>query len=429
MRVYRVNPISMRHTYLTVRAIRPSGFILARLRRRLKLFGPAFVAAVAYIDPGNYATNIAAGSEYGYTLLWTVLWSGLVGMYVQMLSSRLGIATRRSLAALLSEKLPPWGRYLYWLQAEFIAIVTDIAEFTGACLGFHLLLGCTMPVAAFITAVLSVLILTVEHRGIKPLEFLVGIMLAAVAALYIEELLLGRPDLRQTLCGLLVPHLSDPGSTVAAAGILGATVMPHVIYLHSSLSQNDTVRYAALPPQKLLRFSYYDILMAMTLALFVNVAMLAVAAAVFHAKGFERIAGIEDAWRTLPGSVGGWSATIFGVSLVLAGLSSTVVGTLAGQRIMQDFLRFSVPLWLRRAVTMAPSLVVIGLHLDISRVIVATQVVLSFGIVFALVPLLVLTSSTALMGPFRNRPLSVALGIFCIGVVITLNVALIWEAL
>ncbi|WP_321969152.1 Nramp family divalent metal transporter [Paraburkholderia tropica] len=419
----------MRHTYLTVHAIRPSGFLLARLRRRLKLFGPAFVAAVAYIDPGNYATNIAAGSEYGYTLLWTVLWSGLVGMYVQMLSSRLGIATRHSLAALLSERLPPWGRYLYWLQAEFIAIVTEFAEFTGACLGFHLVSGCGMPTAASVTAVLSVLILAVEHRGIKPLEFLVGIMLAAVAGLYIGELVLGRPDLRQTLSGLVVPRLSGPGSIVAAAGILGATVMPHVIYLHSSLSQNDTVRYATLTPRKLLRFSCYDILMAMTLAMFVNVAMLAVAAAVFHAKGLERVAGIEDAWRTLPISVGGWGTMIFGVSLVLAGLSSTVVGTLAGQRIMQDFLQFSVSLWLRRAVTMAPSLVVIALHLDISRVIVATQVVLSFGIVFALVPLLVLTSNTALMGPLRSRPASMVVGIVCVGVVTALNVALLWETI
>lgn len=391
---------------------------------KLRLLGPAFVAAVAYIDPGNYATNIQAGARYGYLLLWVVLWSSLIAALIQLLSSKLGIATRFSLATLIRQRLPRWAAVLYWIQAEVLAIATDIAEFVGASLGFQLLFGMSLLAGAVCTATVTWAILTLERRGLKPLEVVIGAMLGTVAAIYVGELALSRPDPLAVIRGAALPRFADTDSLLIAAGILGATIMPHVIYLHSALSQNEA-QDGRLPRATLFRASCWDVGIAMTLATFVNMSMLAMAAAVFHGTGGSDIGSIEQAYRTLQPMLGGTAMHIFGASLIVAGVSSSVVGTLAGQGVMQDFIALRIPLWLRRTVTMLPSLIVIAAGIDVTQALIASQVVLSFGIVFALVPLLLLTSDRTVMGDLTNRPATTVIGWIGVAIIVTLNVVVL----
>jgi manganese transport protein len=393
-------------------------------RNRLRLLGPAFVAAIAYIDPGNYATNIEAGAKFGYLLLWVVLWANLVAVLIQLLSSKLGIATRSSLAMLIRDRLPLWASVLYWIQAEVLAIATDLAEFVGSALGFHLLFGVDLLRGGVLTGVASYAILLMERKGLKPLEIAIGTMLGAVALIYVGELILTRPDSALVLRGMLLPRFAGSESVFIAAGILGATVMPHVIYLHSSLSSVDAAHSDPPSPKAMLRASYWDVGVAMALASFVNLAMLAMAAATLHGSAGD-VGSIEDAYRTLEPMLGPIALHIFGLSLVIAGISSTVVGTLAGQEVMQDFVHIRIPVWLRRAVTMVPSFIAIGLGADVTQILVVSQVVLSFGIALALLPLLLLTSSRPVMGDLVNHRLTTLLGWLCIAVVIVLNAAVL----
>jgi manganese transport protein len=394
----------------------------------LRLLGPAFVAAIAYIDPGNYATNIEAGTKFGYLLLWVILWSNLIAALIQFLSSKLGIATRASLATLIRDHLPPWASVLYWIQAEILAIATDLAEFVGAALGFKLLFGMSLLAGAVCTGVVSYAILLMEHKGLKPLEFTIGLMLGAVALIYVGELALSRPDPASLLEGLVLPRFSGSESVFLAAGILGATVMPHVIYLHSALSSADPGKTNRPPPKTLLRASYWDVGVAMSMASFVNLAMLVMAAATLHGQ-LETGDTIEQAYRTLQPMLGPVAQHIFGLSLIIAGISSTVVGTLAGQAVMQDFVHRRIPVWVRRAVTMAPSFVVIGMGLDVTQVLVVSQVVLSFGIAFALVPLLLLTSSRVTMAELVNSRITAAAAWLCVCLIIALNAAVLFRSL
>lgn len=392
---------------------------------RLALMGPAFIAAIGYIDPGNFATNIQAGASYGYQLLWVVVWANLMAALIQVLSAKLGIATGKNLAEQIRDHYPRPLVWIYWVQAEIIAMATDLAEFIGAAIGFKLILGVSLLQGAVLTGIATFLILMLQSRGQKPLEKVIGGLLLFVAAAYIVELIFSQPKIAELGKGMLIPSLPTSEAVYLAAGVLGATIMPHVIYLHSSLTQhlhagNRAERYSA---------TKWDVAIAMTIAGFVNLAMMATAAAAFHFTGHTGVAELEDAYKTLEPLLSHAAATIFGLSLVAAGLSSTVVGTLAGQVVMQGFVRFYIPLWVRRAITMAPSFVVIMMGLDPTRILVMSQVLLSFGIALALVPLLVFTSDKKLMGDLVNVRWVKLVGWAIVAVVVTLNLWLIFSTL
>ncbi|WP_115717876.1 Nramp family divalent metal transporter [Gallaecimonas mangrovi] len=395
---------------------------LGRARKRLlglSMLGPAFIAAIGYIDPGNFATNIQSGAQFGYQLLWVVVWANLMAMLIQWLSAKLGIVTGKNLAEHLRDRLPHKAFvWFYWLQAEIIAMATDLAEFVGAAIGFKLLLGISLMEGALLTGVVTWAILMLQGRGQPLLEKCIGAMLLMVAAAFIVELFISRPALEPLAKGALIPGIKNSDALYLAAGILGATVMPHVIYLHSALTQK---RYHKIDVDHSLKATRWDVAVAMAVAGFVNLAMVAVAAATFHFSGNQGVAELEQAHTMLEPLLGDAAATIFALSLIAAGLSSTVVGTLAGQVVMQGFLHFTIPLWLRRLLTMLPSLVVIALGWDPTRILVASQVVLSFGIALALVPLLLFTNNKQLMGQWVNRGFVKNLGWLCVLVVVSLN--------
>jgi manganese transport protein len=384
---------------------------------RFALMGPAFIAAIGYIDPGNFATNIQAGASYGYQLLWVVVWANLMAMLIQVLSAKLGIATGKNLAEQIRDHYPRPLVWFYWVQAEIIAMATDLAEFIGAAIGFKLILGISLLQGAVLTGIATFLILMLQRRGQKPLEKVIGGLLLFVAAAYIVELIFSQPALAPLAKGMIIPSLPTSEAVFLAAGVLGATIMPHVIYLHSSLTQHlhggsRQERYSA---------TRWDVAIAMTIAGFVNLAMMATAAAAFHFNGHTGITDLDQAYLTLEPLLSHAAATIFGLSLIAAGLSSTVVGTLAGQVVMQGFIRFHIPLWFRRAVTMLPSFVVIFMGLDPTRILVMSQVLLSFGIALALVPLLRFTSDAKLMGDLVNSLWVKRTGWVIVALVVTLN--------
>ncbi len=390
-------------------------------RIKLSLMGPAFIAAIAYIDPGNFATNIQAGASFGYTLLWVVVWANVMAMLVQLLSAKLGIATGKNLAEHIRDRFPRPVVWAYWVQAEIIVMATDLAEFIGAAIGFKLLLGVTLLEGAVLTGIATFLILMLQNRGQKPIELVVGGLLMFVAAAYIVELIFSQPNMAALGRGMIIPNLPNSNAVFLAAGVLGATIMPHVIYLHSALNQTEgkeskVQRYAS---------TRFDVAIAMTIAGFVNLAMMATAAAAFHFNGYEHIAEIEEAYLTLQPLLGNAAATVFGLSLVAAGLSSTVVGTMAGQVVMQGFVRFYIPMWLRRSVTMLPSFIVILMGIDATKILVMSQVLLSFGIALALVPLLIFTRNKALMGELVDTKLTQILGKIVVAIVIGLNAYLL----
>ncbi|CAI0981485.1 Nramp family divalent metal transporter [Serratia quinivorans] len=384
---------------------------------KLSLMGPAFIAAIGYIDPGNFATNIQSGASFGYTLLWVVVWANVMAMLIQLLSAKLGIATGKNLAEHIRDRFPRPAVWAYWVQAEIIAMATDLAEFIGAAIGFKLLLGVTLLEGAILTGIATFLILMLQQRGQKSLEWVIGSLLLFVALAYMVELVFSQPQLGPLLTGMALPDLPNGDAVFLAAGVLGATIMPHVIYLHSSLTQaagenSKADRYAA---------TKVDVAIAMTIAGFVNLAMMATAAAAFHFNGHSGITDLDQAYLTLQPLLGQAAATIFGLSLVAAGLSSTVVGTLAGQVVMQGFVRFYIPLWVRRVVTMLPSFIVIMLGMDATRILVLSQVLLSFGIALALVPLLSFTGNHELMGEMVNSRTIQTIGKLIVVVVVGLN--------
>jgi manganese transport protein len=388
--------------------------------RILPFLGPAFVACVAYIDPGNFATNIAGGSKFGYTLVWVIVASNLMAMLIQTLSAKLGIATGRNLPEVCRERLPRRASLGLWLQAEAIAMATDLAEFLGAAIGFHLLLGIPLLAAAVITGATTFAILGLQRWGFRPLEAVITAFVGVIAACYVAELWYAHAPIGEVARHAVVPQFSGRESVLLAVGILGATVMPHVIYLHSALTQNRIVPRDEAEARLLYRFTKIDVVVAMSVAGVVNIAMLVVAAAVFFKTGLVHVDSLERAHRTLEPILGGASSTLFALALIASGLSSSAVGTMAGQVVMQGFIRRTIPLTLRRAVTMLPAFLVIATGLDPSRTLVVSQVVLSFGIPFALVPLVIFTSRRDVMGPLVNHRVTVV----CAGAVAALIVAL-----
>jgi manganese transport protein len=397
------------------------------MRSLLPFLGPAFVASVAYIDPGNFATNIQGGAQFGYMLLWVIVASNLMAMLVQALSAKLGIASGRNLAEMCRDRFPRpvvWGM---WAISELVAMATDLAEFLGAALGIYLLFHLPLLLAAVLTGIITMVILGLERYGFRPVEAVITGLVGIIAVSYVIETILDRPDWGAVAASAVIPRFAGTESVLLATGILGATVMPHVVFLHSALTQRRIVPGTPLQAARLFRYEVIDVVIAMGLAGVVNAAMLIMAASTFHREGLVHIAGIEEAHRTLAPLLGSLSSAIFGISLLASGLSSSTVGTMAGQVIMQGFLHRRVPVWLRRLVTMAPAIIVIALGLDPTRTLVLSQVVLSFGLPFALVPLVMFTRDRSVMGVLANRPLTTAAAWATTAVIVLLNLFLLYR--
>lgn len=399
------------------------------LRRILPFLGPAFIAAIAYVDPGNFATNIEAGASYGYMLVWVVIASNLMAVLVQSLSAKLGIATGHNLAELIGNEYPRPVVFALWLLAEVVAMATDLAEFLGAAVGLNLLFGIPLLPAGILTGIVTFAILGMQHYGFRPLEAVITGFVGVIAGCYIVELFLGKPDFGATMDAIVRPQLSGTDSVLLASGILGATVMPHVIYLHSALTQDRIVAQNAEQRRRLFRFELIDVFIAMGIAGFVNAAMLLMAAVTFHNTNLvsEGDDLILRAYETLTPLLGGSASVIFGVSLLAAGLSSSTVGTMSGQVIMRGFLGWQVPLWFRRSITMVPALLVIALGIEATRTLVISQVILSFGIPFALVPLVRFTQRRDLMGDMANRLITTIAASIVATLIIGLNLFLLYE--
>lgn len=399
------------------------------LRRLLPFLGPAFIAAVAYVDPGNFATNIQGGAAFGYTLVWVILMSNLMAMLVQSLSAKLGIATGKNLAELCRDHFPRPLVYGMWLLMEGVAMATDLAEFLGAALGFNLLFHIPLIWGAALTALVTFAILALERYGFRPLEAVISSMVGVIALAYVVETVLDRPDWGDIAYHAVVPSFAGPESVLLATGILGATVMPHVVFLHSGLTQGRIVIADPALKQRLFRFEIVDVVLAMGIAGLVNAAMLIMAASTFYRHGFTSVATIEDAHRTLEPLLGSAASWVFAVSLLASGLSSSTVGTMSGQVIMQGFLHWHIPTWIRRVVTMAPSFIVIAAGLEPTRTLVLSQVVLSFGLPFAIVPLVYFTGRREIMGPLANHPVTTVAAWMVAVLVIALNGYLLQQTL
>ncbi|GAA5201167.1 Nramp family divalent metal transporter [Rugosimonospora acidiphila] len=399
-----------------------------RVRGVVALLGPAFVAAVAYVDPGNFATNVTAGARYGYALAWVIVAANLMAMLVQYLSAKAGLATGRDLPELCREHLPrPVVRGL-WVQAELIAMATDLAEFVGAAIGLNLLFGVPLFPAGLMTAVVAFAILGLQQRyGRRRFELAIGALLGIVFLGFAYDLVTVGADPPGVGAGL-VPGFPG-GSLPLVAGVIGATVMPHVVYLHSALTKSRVACRDEAQRRELLRFQRLDVLVGLGVAGLINLAMLCIAASLFHRSGMAHVDSIEAAHAGLGRLVGGGAALAFSVALLASGLSSSSVGTYAGQVVMQGFVRRRIPLPVRRGLTMLPALVVLGLGLPATASLVVSQVVLSFGIPFALVPLLLLTRRADVMGRLANRPLTTAVTGGIAAVIIVLNGYLLYATL
>ena len=398
------------------------------LRAVAPFLGPAFIASVAYIDPGNFATNMAGGAEFGYALGWVVLTANLMAMLVQTLSAKLGIATGRSLPEVCRDRLPRRLVIFLWLQAEAVAMATDLAEFTGAALGLRLVFGLPMWLSAFLAALATFAVLGMEVGGFRRLEAAIAVLVGVVVVAFCLELLLSRPPAAAVATGVFTPRLPG-GAALLAVSIVGATVMPHVIYLHSALVRGRVDGTTTTSRRRIFRFEIIDVLCAMGLAGLINLAMLATAAAVFFTRG-DTTAG-DDLGRVvsgLNGYVGAHAGTVFGVALLVSGVASSCVGTMAGQIVMEGFLRRRIPVFARRAVTMLPAIVVLALGFNPTRALVLSQVFLSFGIPFALIPLVAFTASRRVMGALTNSRVTTTAAIAVTAVIVALNVYLLATA-
>jgi manganese transport protein len=397
------------------------------LARILPFLGPAFIASVAYVDPGNYATNIQGGARFGYTLLWVIVVSNLMAMLIQAMSAKLGIATGMNLAEHCRNYFPRPVVLMMWVLMELVAMATDLAEFLGAALGFNLLFGIPLWVAGIMTAIATFLILWLERYGFRPLEATITAMIGVIAVSYLIETVLDQPNWGNVVFHAFVPQFIGKESVLLATGILGATVMPHAIFLHSALTQNRIVVKDPLQQRRLFGFEVMDVVIAMGLASLINAAMLIMAASTFFNQGLTQIGSIEEAHRTLQPLLGSAASWVFALSLLASGLSSASVGTMAGQVIMQGFIHRQIHPWIRRLVTMVPSLIVIAMGLDPTRTLVISQVVLSFGLPFAIIPLVLFTRRRDLMGVLVNRRVTTLAVSVVSALIIALNLYLLYQ--
>ena len=404
--------------------------LLARgkLRATLAMLGPAFVASIAYVDPGNFATNVQGGAQFGYLLLWVVLAANLIAMLIQYLSAKLGIVTDQNLPEAIREQFPRAFTWGMWVQAEVMAMSTDIAEFLGAALGLNLLFGVPLLPAGFITGLIAFAILELQTHGFRRFELAITALLGIIFAGFLYEALRIGPSAHDSLKGL-IPGLSGTSSLYLAVGIIGATVMPHVIYLHSALTNGRMPVRDDQERGRVLRFERLDVIIALGLAGIVNLAMLAVAAKLFHTPELSGLNTIQQAHSEFGHLVGGTAALAFAVALLASGASSSSVGTYAGQVVMAGFINFRIPVLVRRAITMIPALIVLAVGVSPTSALVLSQVVLSFGIPLALIPLVMLTCRRDVMGVHVNRRLTTVLAWGCAALITALNVFLIYQQL
>ncbi|MDE3176627.1 MAG: Nramp family divalent metal transporter [Pseudomonadota bacterium] len=386
--------------------------------------GPAVVASIAYMDPGNFATNIQAGAAYGYSLLWVVLLANLVAMLFQALSAKLGIVTGKNLAEHCREEFSAPVVLALWIVSELAAMATDLAEFVGGAIGFSLLFHAPLMTGMVVVALLTYAILMFGRGGFRPMELAIGALVALIGFCYLAELFIAPIDWGAAAAGSVTPKLPDAQALTLAVGVIGATVMPHALYLHSALTQARSVPRNDADRAMLLRYSNREVLIALAGAGLVNMAMVAMAAAAFHA-GHADVAEIETAYKTLTPLLGAGAAGLFLLSLLASGVSSSVVGTLAGQVIMQGFTRRSIPIWVRRLVTTAPAFVVVWLGVDSTRALVLSQVVLSFALPAPMIALLMFTRRRDLMGAFANGFALHATAIAAAVVIVALNALLL----
>jgi manganese transport protein len=399
------------------------------LRALWPFLGPAFIACVAYVDPGNFATNVAGGAKFGYLLLWVVVVANLMAMLIQSMSAKLGIATGQNLPEVCRDRFPRPVTFCLWVQAEVIAMATDLAEFLGAALGLNLLFGIPLFPAGVITGVVAFGILALQARGFRRLEAVIAGLVGIIVLSFATQVFLAKPSVADALGGL-GPSFSGRESILLAVGILGATVMPHVIYLHSALTQHRVVGASDDDKRRIFHFELIDVIVAMGLAGAINAAMLVTASSVFHTRGlFEVGDDLEGVYDGLGTYLGHHANILFGIGLLASGLSSSSVGTMAGQVVMQGFVQRRIPLFARRTVTMAPALVVLAVGIDPSRSLVISQVVLSFGIPFALIPLVLFCRDRILMGVLVNRRSTTAVAVVVAGVIVVLNVFLLEQTL
>ncbi len=393
----------------------------------LPFLGPAFIACVAYVDPGNFATNIQGGSAFGYNLLWVIVLANLMAMLLQTMSAKLGLATGHNLAEMCRERFSKPVVYAMWIISEIMAMSTDLAEFLGASIALNLLFGIPLLYATLLTGVITFLILSLERRGFRPLEAVITALVAVIALCYVLETFFSRPDWGQVSFHAVVPWLGGTQSILFSVGIIGATVMPHVIYLHSSLTQQRIVPRSEQEARRIFRWSIPDVVIAMGLAGLVNMAMLYMAAATFHAHGDSNIADINTAFKTLTPLLGGAASIVFAISLLASGLSSSTVGTMAGQVIMQGFVGFTIPIWVRRLVTMVPAVVVAAIGLNPTSTLVISQVVLSFVLPLPIITLVIFTSKRDVMGTLVNKAITTWAAIACSAVILSLNIWLLYS--
>src|SRR5690348_4259181 len=400
------------------------------VRAVLPFLGPAFIAAVAYVDPGNFATNMAGGAQYGYMLLWVVLAANLMAMLIQSMSAKLGIATGRSLPEVCRERFPRPLVIFLWIQAELIAMATDLAEFVGAALGIYLVFGIPLFISGLLTGVLAFGILGLQAWGFRRLEATISSLVGVIVIAFGLEVFRSNASWGSVATSTFVPHLDGSASILLAAGILGATVMPHVIYLHSALTQKRVVGANPEARRKIFHFEMVDVVIAMGIAGLINMAMLTTAAAVFNSRGLLGVGSdLNQVFNGLQHYIGASSGLIFGVALLASGISSSSVGTLAGQVVMQGFIQRKISVFLRRAITMVPALIVIGANFDPTRALVLSQVFLSFGIPFAMIPLLMFTRDKKLMGNLVNSRFTNLAAYAVAALIIGLNVFLIGQTL
>ncbi len=395
------------------------------LRAITPFIGPAVIASIAYVDPGNFATNIQAGSKYGYQLLWVVVLANAVAMLFQSLSAKLGIVTGRSLAELCRDHFSTRTIWVMWAISEVAAMATDLAEFIGGAIGLSLLFQIPLLIGMVITGIVTYLLLSMESRGFRPLELCIGALVSIIGLCYLAEMFIAPVDWSSVLFHTVVPQL-DGGATAIAVGIVGATVMPHAIYLHSGLTQNRTVSLDDGDRRSLLRYSNREVVVALAMAGLVNMGMVIMASSTFHA-GHSDIAEIETAYRTLTPLLGAAAATLFLVSLIASGISSSVVGTMAGQLIMQGFVGFRIPVWFRRLLTMLPAFVIVALGVNVTDALVASQVVLSFALPIPMIALVIFSRRSDIMGRFASGPKLAALATLATVAIVALNTILLLQ--